>query len=423
MHTSLRYGDGEVVLNVPGARWVRTLQSAPVQTIEDLPGAFARAMEETCIGSPPLRRLIAPKDPVTIVVSDITRHWMRQDLICALLVPYLHDALGVPYAQIVILVALGTHRPQTEAELVQIVSPGVYEKVRVVNHDCDAADLLPVGETSRGTQVAVNPLVVGRKTILIGATVHHLMSGFGGGRKSILPGVCARATIYQNHLHALCPGEPRSNPAIGMGILAGNPLHEDMMEVAALVNPVFGINLVVRDGRHCALCCGHWQEAWLKSCEMVHAIFGCPIEEQADVVVAGCGGYPRDIDLYQGTKSLLNAAQAVRPGGTLVFLAECREGGGPPAFFGWLDSLRRGTLDADLRARFDVAGYIFYAACETLAKVRTVMLTDIPAAPLRDMGIEAVATAEALRPLLNFPDRTVYLMPAAGNTMPYLRKK
>lgn len=419
MQTTLRYGEGDVTLDIQGAQWVRTLQSKDVPPIDDLPAAFLRAVTTDCIASPPLSRLIGPDDSVTIVISDITRFWMRQDVICRLLVSYLHETIGIPYARIVLLVALGTHRSQTEAELSQIVSPEVYARVRVVNHDCDAADLVYLGTTPRGTQVAVNPLVVGRKTILIGATVHHLMSGFGGGRKSVLPGVSARATIYQNHLHALSPDAPRSNPAIGLGRLAGNPLHEDMMDATALVSPTFGINLVVRDGRQCALCCGHWQHAWAQSCDLVHAAFGLPIAERADVVVASCGGFPRDIGLYQGTKSLLNAAQAVKPGGTLVFLAECREGGGPPAFFGWLDSLRRGTLDADLRARFDVAGYIFYAACETLARVRAYMLTDIPAATVADMGIHAVSSVEALRPLLDFAGRTVYLMPAAGNTVPY----
>jgi len=323
----MRYGDGEVSFPLPGGRKVTTLSAKPFPPIDDLPAAFHRAITDECVDSPPLSALLTAGDSVTLVISDITRFWMRQDMIVRLLMD-LFERIGIPDERVTILVAVGTHRKQSEEEMRRIVSPDVYRRVRVMNHDCDAEDLAYVGTTRRGTRVAVNPLVLGRKVIVIGGTVHHLMSGFGGGRKSIVPGVSARATVYQNHLHALDPHAARSNPAIGMGVLEGNPLNEDMLEAAAFVNPAFGINLVVRDGQYLALCCGHWRSAWEKSCRIVHAAFGVPIAEQSDIVIASCGGFPRDIDLYQGTKSLLNASQAVKPGGTLLFLAECREGGG-----------------------------------------------------------------------------------------------
>lgn len=420
---AMRYGDGEVAFDVENAAGIEVLEVPAPKPIEDLAAAFARAVTVDCIDSPPLPEVIRPGDKVTIVVSDITRFWMRQDLICKLLVDTLQADCGIMPGDITILVALGTHRPQTEAEMRKIVSDEVYGRVRVVNHDGDADDLVYVGTTSRGTQVRVNPLAVGRKLIMIGGTVHHLMSGFGGGRKSVVPGISARKTINQNHLHSLDPDAERSNPLIGMGKLAHNPVHEDMVEAAALISPAFGINIVMGGGQHHALCCGHWLHAWEKSCEIVQAVSGLEIAKQADIVIASCGGFPRDIDLYQGTKSLLNAAQAVKPGGTILFLAECREGGGPPAFFGWIDSLTHGTLDADLRANFDISGYIFYACCEAMAASQTYMLTDIAPETLSAMGIRASADLEALLPQIDFAGKTVYLMPSAGSTVPFLTKK
>ncbi|MFR4008139.1 MAG: lactate racemase domain-containing protein [Christensenellales bacterium] len=161
---------------------------------------------------------------------------MRQDLIVSRLVRYLTQTLGVKRENIVILVALGTHRPMTEEEMRRLVTPEIYQSVRVENHDCQSESLVYVGTTSRGTQVRVNPLCVNRKVILIGGTVHHLMSGFGGGRKSILPGVCAKSTIAQNHLHCLHETEPRSADTIGMAKLLHNPVNEDMLEAAAFVS-------------------------------------------------------------------------------------------------------------------------------------------------------------------------------------------
>jgi nickel-dependent lactate racemase len=291
-----------------------------------------------------------------------------------------------------------------------------------LNHDCEAADLVTLGTTSRGTKVRLSPLVVDRKVILICGTVHHLMSGFGGGRKSILPGVSSQETISQNHIHSLDPGAPRSNPLIGMGILKGNPVHEDMVEAAQLVNPAFSINLVV--GSHqelCALYCGHWLHAWEESCRTVHQFFGLPIAKKADVVIASCGGYPKDINLYQAVKTLLNASQALKDGGTLVFLAECREGGGTPAFFDWIKPLREGRLDEALRAGFTISGYIFYAACEAIAKARVLMLTQLKTDVTAPMALEAYDDISELSRRLDLKDKDVYVMPYGGAVVPYMQ--
>lgn len=101
----------------------------------------------------------------------------------------------------------------------------------------------------------------------------------------------------------------------------------------------------------------------------------CAHREKADIVIASCGGYPKDINLYQGIKTLLNMGQAVKPGGTMIFIAQCPDGGGAPDFFDWSRSLKTDSLDADLRAGFTIAGYIFYAGCEVIQNSRVLMLT------------------------------------------------
>ena len=193
-----------------------------------------------------------------------------------------------------------------------------------------------VGTTSRGTEVVINKLVIERKITLTGGIVHHLMAGFGGGRKSIVPGVSRRKTIAQNHLHALDPEAEHSNPLIGVGAVAGNPLHEDMVEAAQFVNPDFLVNAIIdTNGKIAKLVAGHWLKAWEKGCRWTDEKFGVPISRRADLVIASCGRYPKDISLYQSTKALFNAAPAVKPGGTILLIAECREGAGADEFFGW----------------------------------------------------------------------------------------
>lgn len=420
-NVSLKYGDKKIEIAVENAASITYLNENPMREIVDLKEEFLKAVNENVIGGKPLCDIVSAEDLVTIVISDITRFWMRQDQICEILVDYLTDELRVPYENIAVVVANGTHRFQTEEELCKLASKRVYEKVSVINHDCDADDLVFVGTTSFGTDVWVNPLAVDRRVIIVGGTVHHIMAGYGGGRKSIVPGIAGRETIKQNHTRALSQNEAKTDPRVGSNKLLYNPIHEDMDEAAALVAPAFGINIVVNTAsKHSGLFCGEWQEAWLESCRYVQNGYGVSILKEADIVIASCGGYPKDINLYQATKSLFNATRAVKKGGTLIFLAESREGGGAKDFFDWILPLQKGTLDADLRKDFTIGGYIFYAACESIKKSRILMLSEIDKEIVKDMDIAAYSSLEDLMKQVDFTGKDVYVIPYGGSVFPCL---
>lgn len=418
----LKYGESKVSIDVEGAAGVEFLTENEMPEITDLKSALLRAVNEDVIDSPPLKELISADDKITIVISDVTRFWMRQDQVLKVLVEYMHDELKVPYDNMVVLVALGTHRPSDEEELCRLASKEVYDKVRVVNHDCDAKDLVNIGTTSRGTEVWVNPLAVGRKTIIIGGTVHHIMAGYGGGRKSVIPGISGRQTIRQNHTRALDPEAPKTDARVGSGKITLNPINEDMDEGAAMLAPTFGINIVVNtSSKHSGLFCGDFHNAWLKSCEFCQKGYGKPIDYEADIVIASCGGFPKDINLYQATKTIFNATRAVKKGGTVIFLAECREGGGAKDFFSWMEPLKRGTLDEELRKAFTIGGYIFYAACETIRKCDLKMLSQIDKEVVKDMNIDAYTDIDELLKGVDFKGKSVYVIPYGGSVMPQLK--
>lgn len=420
MQFDFAYGSTSIPMTVRAAK-IDVIEAVTPAPIDDLAEAFRRAVEEDAIGSAPLKDVIAPDDQVTVVISDITRAYMHQERICPLLLDYLHDVCGVAYENIVYLVAVGTHRAQTEAEFARIASSYVAEKVRILNHDCDG-ELVPIGVTSRGTEVEVNPLVVGRKVILLGGTVHHFFAGYGGGRKSILPGVASRKTIMQNHAHALDPAAPQPNPECGLGVTALNPVHEDMAEAAAMVGPVFGINMIADgQGRHLALPSGHWLQAWEESCKLVDRFNGVEIPAQADAVVVCAGGFPKDINLYQSCKSLINGFQAVKKGGKLIFISQCSEGGGPAEFFGWSKYLPDGTLDSALRANFTVAGYIFYECVAIADGAEVHVLSDLNPDDLTAMHMHPHSDPEEIRQLLDFGDQHVIVMPRGANTVPMMK--
>ena len=192
------------------------LTENPMNTIEDIHAAFLKAVSTDVIESPALDQLVNPEDQITIVISDMTRFWMRQDIICEELVRYLNEVIGIPFEHIVVLIGLGTHHKNTPADQKVLTGAYVYDHVAaVVDHDCDAPDLVDIGTTSYGTRVLINPLSIGRKVICIGGTVHHLMAGYGGGRKSIVPGIAGRETIRHNHAMALDPHCEQSDPRVG----------------------------------------------------------------------------------------------------------------------------------------------------------------------------------------------------------------
>ncbi|AOT70832.1 nickel-dependent lactate racemase [Geosporobacter ferrireducens] len=416
---ALKYGSNSLEINLEGFKTLEVLHSNEMAPIEDLKEAVCKALDHP-IGSKPFDELFSKGDQVVIVVSDITRLWIRHDLFLPHIVERL-NTLGIPDENIIVLVATGTHRGQTDEERCKIVGKELYSRLQIIDHNCDAPDLVHVGTTTRGTEVKINKLLTERKTILTGGIVHHLMAGFGGGRKSIVPGVAGRDTIAQNHLHALDPHAETSNPKIGVGVLADNPLHLDMVESAALVDPLFLFNVVVdTKGSPAKFVAGHWLDAWEAGCQWADVKFGVPIDEKADLVIASCGGFPKDMSLYQATKTLFNAALAVKPGGIILLLAECREGAGADAFFNWSTPLKEGQLDAALRKDFTIPGYIFYAAVELACKAKVILLSTIDPALTQPMGIEAVhSLEEALKRVdIENINQKVILMPYGGNTIP-----
>ncbi len=418
----LAYGSQDICFNIEGAKSVVYLHENEMNVVSDMKEALIEAMTKGSINSKPLNELINAQDKVTIIISDITRFWMRQDIVCSNVVQYLHQTLGVPCENITILVALGTHRFHTEEEKKKLAGEYAYANVKIVDHDCDAKDFVNVGKTSFGTEVELNPLVAsGQKVISIGGTVHHVMAGYGGGRKSILPGVSTRRTIGMNHRLALDPEKAMSDVRVGSGKISENPINLDIAEAATLIDVTFGINIVVdAKGKHSGYFCGNFAEAWKESCRYVQKCYGVPIEYEADIVIASCGGYPKDLNLYQSMKTLFNAARAVKKDGILILVAKCNEGSGSEDFFSWIEPLQRGVLDAELRANFTIGGYIFYAACESIAKANSYLLTDIDAKTVDGMGFDVYNNMDELLSHINFTDKSVYVIEHGGSLMPQL---
>jgi nickel-dependent lactate racemase len=307
------------------------------------------------IGSPRLREIVRPGESVAIIVNDITR-LTRTDLMLEPLFEELAEA-GVNDSDVFITFALGIHRPQTDDERRRIVGDAIYRRVRTYDHDCrNAAGLVHIGRTSFGNEVWINRRVwEADRIILTGEIIYHLIAGYSGGRKSLVPGVAGFETTTFNHRMIFHPG---SRP----GLLDGNPAHEDLLEACSLANPDFLLNVVLRpDGTLARAVAGHYDKAHRAGCQAVDEILRINAGEPYDLLVASAGGHPVDIDLRQAHKGLENACLALKPGGTIVFFAECPDGAGIRSFEDYINRYDDDrAMRAALEREFVVGGHKAY---------------------------------------------------------------
>lgn len=414
-----RYGNTTVTLPIEENQVIGVIEGNETPVLDDIEGELYKVLDNP-IESAPLSEVASKASSIAIIVSDMTRFWMRQDIVVPLLVRYLVEKCGRKYEDLEIIIATGTHVGGSEEDLRTLVTSDIYDKVKTVNHDCRADDLVYLGTTSYGTPVKVNKDAADADLVIcLGAATYHVMAGFGGGRKSILPGISSLETIKHNHAYSLAPDKFITNPEIGNGVLDGNPLNEDMLEAAAMMKNLFMVTLVTdTEFRLSSIFAGHWRKSWEAACEEVRRIYRVPVKEKADVVITSCGGFPKDESLYQGTKAVDNVISALKDGGTLVLLLEGRNGGGSPDYFDWIKPLVNGTFEKELRENFTVGGYIFFLNCEQAARFNILMYSSIPAETVAPMGIKSYDNLDKLMEDAHLEGKSIYVIPTGSTVLP-----
>jgi nickel-dependent lactate racemase len=423
----LAFGKSHIDITLPAAGRINVVEGRPTPPVTDVPAAVRAALAAP-IGTHSFKQVFVAGDKVTIVASDLTRGWLRHDQFLPVLLDELNTA-GVSDEDITLVVALGAHRRHTPAENAAVYGEDVARRIRIEqSYAEDEADFVHLGTTSRGVPVNINRHVMAAdKVLLTGGIVYHPMAGFAGGRKGIIPGVSSYATIQANHRYCLAPtvGDGIS-PTAGCGSTDGNPMHEDQMEIAAMVNPAFLFNVILSpDGGFARFVAGHWQRAWEAGCRLVAEIYGVPIGEKADLVIASAGGYPKDMNFYQASKATENALAACKEDGVLIAFLECPDIEDPADFSGWFDITSLYERELALRQRFTVPGYVALKVGLEARRTPHIIVT-LPEnkAFFAKVGMTAVTTfAEALalaEQKLGRSGYSVTILPHAANTAPLL---
>jgi nickel-dependent lactate racemase len=347
------------------------------------------------IQSPPPEELFSAGDSVLIVVSDATRATASAQIL-NLLVRRLIQ-IGVSPSDIAIIFATGIHRPVTPEEKIELLTPFIAQRVRTMDHAAShSSQMLSLGTTERGTPVEVNRALKDFSHVLItGGIGFHYFAGFTGGRKSICPGLASARTIETTHKLALDFETGGRRVGVGTGLLDGNVVHEECERVTALVNPSFSVNSVVDDrGRAVRVYAGDWRAAHRMGCRDYLADHSSEIVKQREVVIVSCGGLPYDINLIQAHKALDMAAHACSDGGTIVLLAECRDGLGQSAFLKWFEEKNSRALAERLRDAYEVNGQTAWSMLTKAERYRIILVSELAAEDVKRMRLVPARSLE-----------------------------
>ncbi len=276
----------------------------------------------TPIEAPPLAELVKPGDTAVVVHTDITRATPNDRMLPVILAEL--EGAGVLPEDITLLNGLGTHRPQTDAELRALLGNAIVDGYRCLQHDCqDDASLVSLGETALGHPVRINRRYLDADVkILTGFIEPHFFAGFSGGPKAILPSLAGAESVFTNHGRRMI-----AHSQAAWGITYGNPIWEEMREVALRTDPTFLVNVALNvGGEITGVFAGDMLAAHEVGSRFVKENAMVGVEEPFDIVVTTNSGYPLDQNLYQSVKGMSAASQIVREGGAIVIATACEDG-------------------------------------------------------------------------------------------------
>ncbi|MFS0897345.1 nickel-dependent lactate racemase [Mycolicibacterium litorale] len=319
MTVRLAYGERGLTIRTPRHRSV-VVEPQYRPSVADPAAALRTALRRPVTGLP-LRQMLRKGQTVAISMCDITRPQPRH-----LMIPAILDELDgvIRLEDVVVLVATGTHRANSDGELRRMLGDEIVDSVRIVNHDSDDRQSLqwcgyhgnkvPVWLNREWTDADIR--------ITTGFVEPHFFAGFSGGPKLVAPGLAGLDTVLVLH-----DAQRIGSSNATWGICEGNPVHDDIRAVAAGTGVHFALDVILnRDHGIVACFGGEIARMHQAARQTARTIAMRELPHRFEVVVTTNSGYPLDQNLYQAVKGMSAAAKVVTPGGVIICAAECRDG-------------------------------------------------------------------------------------------------
>jgi len=383
---SLKYGTGKFQFKLP--------DHAEVLGIND-PNAKITTSEFKDRMLRELKRLRPDFSNVAIVLADKTR-LCGYPLFLPVLIKTLKE-FGATKSNITVYIAYGTHPRQTDSESYELYKD-TYKNYRIVHHDCRENNIFTkLGETIRGTPVYMRRDIIDSSFIItFGAVSHHYFAGYGGGRKLIFPGLGRLDAIYKNHGLFL----DRQNRVLSVsclpGVLGGNPLAEDLAEYETFRQADLAIHGIIDSrGNVCDLLPGSGKDHFQKACREHGKNCEIDSDNNYDLVIASCGGYPKDINFIQSHKAVHHASMFVKDKGNLIVLAKCPDGIGSKTFLPWFELGTWEKAFVRLSKNYEGNGGTALSMMSKLRRIKISMVTELDDAICRTIGVKKITMNQA----------------------------
>ncbi len=374
-----------------------------------------------------LRERVPAGSTVAISVCDITRPQPRRDMVAAVLGEL--DGL-VARADVTIIVATGTHRGNTDAELRRMLGDDLVDGIRIVNHDARDPDQLVWRGIHAGVPVWLNRhWCEADVRITTGFVEPHFFAGFSGGPKLVVPGLAGLDTVLVLH-DAARIGSDRAT----WGVIEGNPVHDDIRAVVGAVGGVtFALDVTLDDDQRIVAAYGGDLFAMhAAACTQVRSAAMVAVPELYDVVVTTGSGYPLDQNLYQSVKGMSAAASVVKPGGAVLCVAECADGF--PEHGSYREVLSSAASPSDLLSQISARRTTVPDQWQVQVQAKIQVLADVSvatggltASQLSEAHLgHVVADPESIAAWVSAalsqagPDARVCVLPEGPQTVPYL---
>ena len=331
MKIELNYGHETRTVNIIGSD-VDVLKPAEIEPLQNVESSLNEALDNP-LGTDSLEAMVATIRPSTVAIAipDETRPTPVGSILPALITRILRSPDSARPTRITVMVGAGLHDPMPEERLKKFIPDSVTKMCDIYVHDASRMRAVSYGSTSRST-----PILIAEKfaqadlKIVVGQIDPHQFVGFTGGAKGAVIGLGARETIEANH--ALMFHE---NSVVGK--LEGNPVREDLNEAGRMLGLHFAVNVILDSSKRVVgLFAGDPEKVLSEGSKTCSRVYGITIKKKYDIAVASCGGYPKDICLYQAQKGLNLASQCLNPGGKIILLAKCDQGIGDDIYLNYV---------------------------------------------------------------------------------------
>lgn len=368
----LPYGKTDVCVRIPARNLLGSIEPKDRAGAADPKAEIERALKEP-INSKHLSEIAKPESKVAIVVDDASRSTPSERMLIPVLAEL--NAAGVKDENIIVIFGVGTHRQVKEEEAPVLLGAEVIKRVKWINHNAAAPDLVSIGTTKTyGNKVTINRVFAEADVrILLGDVNYHYYAGYGGGRKSVLPAVCGAQTVQFNHSMLV-------NPNARTGNFENNLIHIDMTEAARLAKVDFILNVVEnKKGEIVKAFAGDLEAAFLEATKLVDEMYQVTVDRRAEIIVVSAGGHPADISLYQAHKAIDNSLDAVKRGGVIILVAECIEGHGNQVFYDWMTKLPDvKSAEKEVRRNFQLGGHKALYLMKALQNHQIILVSSMP---------------------------------------------